>query len=72
MFSCSGTPVLDRNWGRSFETASYLQLVNPDADKNLDPVLNLDGAASQHNVDKYKTSFQKPEPKEIVNILKLQ
>jgi hypothetical protein len=78
MFSCSGTTpahkqsLLERNWGRSFETASYLQVVNPDAEKNLDPISGLDGTASQHNVDKYKTSFQKPEPKEIVNILKLQ
>ena len=78
IFGCSGrTPydkdsMLNRNWGISYETALYSQLVNPDADKNLDPVLGLDGTASQYNVVKYKESFKKTEQKEIVNILKLQ
>ena len=78
MLSCSGTTpshketLLERNWGRSYETANYVQLLNPDAEKNLDPVLGLDGTASEYNVGKYKTSFKKAEPKEIVNILKLQ
>jgi hypothetical protein len=78
IFSCSGTPLaskptlLDRNWGRSYETARYMQIVDPDAEKNLDPVLGLYGTASEYNVGKYKTSFKKEGPKEIVNILKLQ
>jgi hypothetical protein len=76
--SCSGTTpshrgsLLDRNWGRSYEAAIYNQMVNPDADKNLEPVLNLDGAAAGYNVNKYKNSFKKTAPREIVNILKLQ
>jgi hypothetical protein len=78
MFSCSGTTpaykptLLDRNWGRSYETARYMQIVNPDADKNLDPVLDLDGTGAAYNVGKYKESFRKAEQKQIVNILKLQ
>jgi len=73
IFSCSGaTPLLDRNWGRSYETANYLQVVDPDAEKHLDPVLGLDGTAANHNVRKYRQSFKESEQKEIVNILKLQ
>jgi hypothetical protein len=78
MFSCSGTSptykptLLDRNWGRSYETANYMQLLNPDAEKSLDPVLGLDGNAANHNVNKYRQSFKKTEQREIVNILKLQ
>jgi hypothetical protein len=78
MFSCSGTTaahretLLDRNWGRSYQTAIYNQMVNPDADKNLDPVLDLDGTGAAYNVGKYKESFRKAEQKQIVNILKLQ
>ena len=78
MLSCSGTPVadketlLDRNWGRSLETAKFRQTVNPDAEKNLDPVVGLDGKASVHNVDKYQESFKETEQKEIINILRLQ
>ena len=78
VFSCSGTTptykptLLDRNWGRSYETARYMQIVNPDAEKNLDPVLGLNGTAANHNVNKYRQSFKKTEQREIVNILKLQ
>jgi hypothetical protein len=78
MFSCSGTSptykpsLLDRNWGRSYETARYLQIVNPDAEKNLDPVLGLDGNAANHNVNKYRETFKEKGQKEIVNIIKLQ
>ena len=61
--------MLNRNWGRSYETAIYNQMVNLDADKNLEPVLNLDGIASEHNSLKYKNSFKKTEAKEIVTIL---
>ena len=78
IWSCSGmTPnsedsMTDRNWGRSHGTAIYNQMLNPDAGKNLDPVLGLDGTAAQNNVEKYKNSFKEAGPKEIVNILKLQ
>jgi hypothetical protein len=47
-------------------------MVNPDAGKNLEPVLNLDGTPAEYNVDKYKDSFKEAGPQEIVNILKLQ
>ncbi len=76
--SCSETTqlqsesLLDRNWGRSYETAIYNQVGNPDADKNLDPVIGLDGTAAEYNVDKHRESFKETEQKEIVNILKLQ
>jgi len=78
IFSCSGTiepqreSLLDRNWGRSYESAIYNQMVNPDAHKNLNPVTGLDGTSAEYNVDKHQESFKEAEPKEIVNILKLQ
>jgi hypothetical protein len=75
---CSGTTqfqresMLDRNWGRSYETSIYNQMLNPDADKNLEPVLGLEGAAAEYTIYKYKDSFKEAETKEMVNILKLQ
>lgn len=78
ILSCSGKApfqresLLDRNWGRSYEAAIYNQMLNPDAAKNLEPVLNLDGAAAGYNVNKYKSSFKETGPREVVNILKLQ
>ena len=61
--SCSGTTpyskdsMTDRNWGRSHGTAIYNQMMNPDADKNLDPVLGIDGSAAEYNVEKYKDMY---------------
>jgi len=78
VLSCSGTtPVsenslLERNWGRSFESMRYMQMVDPEAGKNLDPVLGLDGNASNHNIDKYQKSFQETEQTESTTILQLQ
>jgi hypothetical protein len=76
--SCSGTTpnsedsMTNRNWGRSYGTAIYNQMLNPDAVKNLDPVEGLDGIAADNNVKKYEESFKQSEPQEVVNILKLQ
>lgn len=78
MPSCSGTTpaseqsLLERNWGRSLETIRYMQMVDPEAGKNLDPVVGLDGNASDNNVDKYQKSFKETEQKESTTILKLQ
>jgi hypothetical protein len=38
--------LLDKNWGRSVESAKYNQILNPDAGKNLAPVEGLDGKAA--------------------------
>lgn len=78
MWGCTGiTPyheesTLNKNWGRSLETAKYNQIINPDAGNNTEPVSGLDGSAGEYNMGKYKDSFKKAGPKEVVNILKLQ
>lgn len=38
---------LDKSWGRSFESARYNQIMNPDAEKNLEPVEGLEGPAAE-------------------------
>jgi hypothetical protein len=63
---------LDNNWGRSYETAKYRQILNPDASKNLEPVVNLDGQASEASFQKYRDTFKEKRRQETVNILKLQ
>jgi hypothetical protein len=50
--------ALDKNWGRSVETAKYNQIVDPEAGKNLKPVEGLNGVAAGHTVDKYEKSFK--------------
>ena len=39
---------LDKNWGRSYETAKYNQILNPDASKNLKSTADLDGQAANN------------------------
>jgi hypothetical protein len=67
IFSQNETP-LDKNWGRSFEEAKYNQLLNPDAKKNLSPVVGLDGEAARRNLEKYETSFEREAPEPTYNI----
>jgi hypothetical protein len=64
--------LLDKNWGRSHETAKYNQILNPDASKNLKPAADLDGQAANNNVKKYRDSFKEKGNQETINILKLQ
>ena len=51
--------LLDKNWGRSVETAKYNQILNPDAGKNLTPVEGFNGKAADNSVKKYENSFKK-------------
>jgi len=60
--------MLERNWGRSFESMKYNQILNPEAGKNLDPVVGLDGQSAEKNMDKYKKSFEKEPPQKAYNI----
>ena len=74
-FSCSQMQketLLDKNWGRSYETAKYNQILNPDASENLKPAADLDGQAANNNVKKYRDSFKEKGNQETTNILKLQ
>jgi hypothetical protein len=59
--------LLDKNWGRSVETAKYNQILNPDAGKNLAPVEGLDGIAADNSVQKYENSFKKESKQETTS-----
>jgi hypothetical protein len=58
-FGCAQHPVfqpeseLDKNWGRSFESARHNQILNPDAGKNLEPVEGLEGPAAERIMNDY-------------------
>ena len=70
---CAGKPaqketMLDKHWGSSFESAKYNQLLNPDAGKNLDPVVGLDGAAAQQTMERYREGSQGKASKKVYNL----
>ena len=49
--------LLEENWGRSFESAKYNQILNPEAGKKEERVEELDGEAAQQAVEQYRKSF---------------
>ena len=59
--------LLDKNWGRSVETAKYNQILNPDAGKDLTPVEGLSGKAVDNSVQKYENSFKKESKQETTS-----
>ena len=70
--SSTGSPLreetlLDKNWGRSVETAKYNQTLNPDAGKDLTPVEGLSGKAAENSVEKYENSFKKETKQESMS-----
>lgn len=46
---------LDNNWGRSYETAKYSQMLNPDAGATSDPVVGLDANIADRVMNDYRT-----------------
>lgn len=51
--------LTNQNWGKSFETAGFMQTLDPDAGKNADPVVGLSGEAVIKTVDAYHEGFGK-------------
>ena len=69
MTGCATSPVLDQNWGRSYETAKQNQILNPDAGKNMDPVEGLAGPAAERAIKElYHPSEKKQEPSMVIGI----
>jgi len=61
---------LELDYGTSYHLAVFGQTLNPDAEKNLEPVDGLDGQAAVKILDKYRKSFEKTkeEPAYILSI----
>jgi hypothetical protein len=56
-FSPQRETMLDRNWGTSLEATKQSQILNPEAGKNLDPVVELDGQAAEASMEGYRKGF---------------
>ena len=73
---CVSSPVpedslLERNYGRSYESALYLQTANPDAGQSQDPITGMNGGASENVIEGYEKSFESDTGEETVNVWKL-
>ena len=59
---CPGPGRLEMDYGTSYKLAKFNQTLNPDAEKNLQPVTGFDGPAAKNTLDKYQKDFEKPAP----------
>ncbi len=50
---------LDMDHGTSFKLATFNQIANPEAEKNLEPVYGLDGKAAQATIELYRKDFER-------------
>ena len=71
--ACGGTETLsERNWGKSYETAKYQQMLNPDAGKTLKSVESLDGQAAENDMQRYRDGFKEKKEAQPVNLINLK
>ena len=58
MSACAGPTRLDKDYGRSVKQARINQILDPEAEKNLEPVTGLDGKAAKAGIEKYRMTFE--------------
>lgn len=57
LVACTASRI-DADFGTSYKLAKINQVINPDAEKNLEPVYGLNGMVAQSVMDKYETGFK--------------
>lgn len=62
LLGCSTLPTaLERDYGTSFKLSKFNQILNPEAEKNLEPVTGFDGVSAQGAIEKYHKGFKEKE-----------
>ena len=61
---------VETDFGTSYKLSIFNQTLDPEAEKNLEPVTGFDGRAAMIDMDKYRKSFEK-EPQRPAYILGL-
>lgn len=56
----STTPMWDRTFGNSVNQITAMQVLNPNASQNADPVTGMDGVAATAAQQNYEKSFTAP------------
>lgn len=63
------TPMLDERFGDAVREARAKQTINPNAGRDGDPVLGLDGLAARESIERYKDSTKAPPP--VTNVINI-
>ncbi len=56
--ACAGPTRVEKNFGKSYKQAVGNQILDPEAEKNLEPVTGFDGKAAQSSIEKYRKNFE--------------
>ncbi len=62
LFTGCGTHMSrrDMDYGTSYKLAKFNQVLDPAAEKNLEPVYGLSGQVAEKVLDKYMMTFERP------------
>lgn len=63
------TPHYDARFGDAVRDAKRKMTIHPDAGKNTDQALGLDGRASREAMQRYQESYKEPPP--VVNVINI-
>ena len=58
----TSTPTWDHTFGNAINEITALQVINPNASANADPVAGIDGTAATATQQNYAKSFMTPPP----------
>lgn len=58
----TSTSTWDRTFGNSVRTITAMQMIDPNASANTDPVAGIDGTAATGALQNYGGSFMAPPP----------
>ena len=65
----SVTPHYDAQFGNAVREAKLKMVINPDAGKNPDQVLGMDGKSSRETIIFYQNTYREPPaPVNVINI----
>ena len=65
----SVTPNYDAKFGQAVREAKLKMTINPDAGKNPDQALGLDGKSAREAITLYQGTFKAPPP--VVNVINI-
>jgi len=66
--SCAGPSRVEMDYGTSYKLAKFNQILNPEAEKNLEPVTGFDGGAAEATIERYRKGFQEKTQAPVYSI----
>ena len=68
LFGCAAPTRLEMDYGTSYKLQKFNQTQNPDAEKNLQPVIGFDGGASKAAIERYRKGFEEESTAPVYSI----